>query len=634
MSHVLARLKIIFKNAGIWKLILFFLGPTLLSPIIIYNQTASAKAGFILILVTFFLVVEIVPLSATALMAICLMALTGVQGTAETAKTFATETFFLLTSVLILAISIEETMLHNRLALLALRIIGVSPSKLILGFLLISGLLSMWMSNTAVALMILPIAMAVSKSLTPDEPEDEEIPLGIPIQEQVRRLSVSVDRLHKKSTGNISQRSFKVIDYIETPNDMADVLVEESTTFIEEKGSQYGLAPASARRMSLKPATPKWQTEIGKALQLSTAYGANIGGMATLIGAYPNMVMKINVEKIYGMETSLNFTTFFLVAAPIAILSLIASWIVLSVIFVPGWIQFWKRKLNDTTKTKGVMATLDDRLKELGPMRESEITVSCIFLTVVILWLLRDPRVFPGWAAILRPGCASDSVPAMLGALLLFILPVSGKDLYNGNYAPILTWKRVVTKFPWELLLFVGGLTSITSLADKSGLMTSLAKEIPDLRSLPPLVVATGVSLLASFLTEIMSGGVLTAILTPILANVAEDMGVNPLYFMLAATISSQFAFMVPISSFPTMIIKSAGSVTNWDMAKAGFGPKVVCTIMLILGLEILGILVFDIRTFPDWAEAHLRERHNTFLVTNDTSSSVRGILANVTVLP
>ena len=56
----------------------------------------------------------------------------------------------------------------------------------------------------------------------------------------------------------------------------------------------------------------------------------------------------------------------------------------------------------------------------------------------------------------------------MVGALLLFVLPVSCHDLYNGNYAPILTWKRVVAKFPWELILFVGGLTSITALADVS----------------------------------------------------------------------------------------------------------------------------------------------------------------------
>ena len=60
----------------------------------------------------------------------------------------------------------------------------------------------------------------------------------------------------------------------------------------------------------------------------------------------------------------------------------------------------------------------------------------------------------------------------------------------------------------------------------KSGLMTSLAQQIPDLRALPPIVVAGGVSLLASILTEIMSNGVLTAILTPILANVVSELDV------------------------------------------------------------------------------------------------------------
>lgn len=56
----------------------------------------------------------------------------------------------------------------------------------------------------------------------------------------------------------------------------------------------------------------------------------------------------------------------------------------------------------------------------------------------------------------------------MLAAVLLFVLPRNYGDLLRGHYTPILTWKQVVPKFPWELLLFIGGLTTITSVADVS----------------------------------------------------------------------------------------------------------------------------------------------------------------------
>ncbi|OQV16048.1 Sodium-dependent low-affinity dicarboxylate transporter 1 [Hypsibius exemplaris] len=620
MANFLQCLKKVFRNAGIWKLILFFSVPALLSPIMILSDSPSAKAGYVLLIVSTFLVFEIVPIPATVLLAIFLMAVSGVQSTVETGKSFATETFFLFTSVLILAISIEETMLHNRLALLTLRVIGVSPSRLILGFLLISGLLSMWMSNAAVTLMILPIALAVSESLSPEEPEDLDVPAGIPYEERVRRLSVAVEQLRKMSVVNAIRGPIKLQDIMNDEEDEENAIIDRSRFLADTATAPVSRASLENAGIVLRKISGNGDNPalgISKALQLSTAYAANIGGLATLIGAYPNMVLKINVEKMYGTETGLNFMTFLFVCAPVTLGALFLSWIVLSAVFIPGWLRCWVKDPKAEQGRKRVMSALNQKLKLLGPIRQSEITVIVVFLSVIVLWLTRDPRIVPGWASLLQPRCGSDSVPAMIGAVLLFVLPVSTRDLLNGHYAPILTWKRVVLKFPWELLLFAGGLTAFAALADKSGLITTLGQQVPDLSGIPPIVVAGGVSVLASCLTEFMSNSVLTAILTPILANVAEDMGINPLYFMLAATISAQFAFMVPISSFPTVIVKGFGTVSMQDMMKSGIGPKIVCLSFLILSLETIGGFVFDLKTLPPWAEERWQRR--MALVVNDT---------------
>ena len=143
--------------------------------------------------------------------------------------------------------------------------------------------------------MILPIAMAISESLSPEEDSDDvDVPLGIPYHEQVRRLSVAVDKLRKKSVGCISQRSIKIADAFHTP---PDVIPEEKAAFLSGDDDEIRDEHIEAGKCVAGKQSAAWQSGISKALQLSTAYGANIGGMATLIGAYPNMVMKINVEK-------------------------------------------------------------------------------------------------------------------------------------------------------------------------------------------------------------------------------------------------------------------------------------------------------------------------------------------------
>jgi di/tricarboxylate transporter len=76
----------------------------------------------------------------------------------------------------------------------------------------------------------------------------------------------------------------------------------------------------------------------------------------------------------------------------------------------------------------------------------------------------------------------------------------------------------------------------------------------------------------------------------------AEETGVNPLYYMMAITLSSQMAFLTPLSSFPTLIVYHSSTVTMKDIIKSGIVPKILCLSLQILGLEILGWLFMDIK--------------------------------------
>ncbi|OQV25521.1 Solute carrier family 13 member 3 [Hypsibius exemplaris] len=569
-----------------WRLFAFMLVPVACMPLPISWNTDSGKAAYVILVTSIFMVLDIIPLSATVLFAIFLIPMTGVQTIQETSKHFVTDSYLFLLGVVMLAVAIEEVNLHKRMSLFTLRVIGASPSRLIFGFIHISGFLSMWMPNTAVTLMILPIAIAISETL--------EIP-----DQNGRRLSAAPR--HPLSDTIQMRRTGKKEIAIGIPSPYFE---DDGTALIDK-----GYRPSKNTNFGNGDIDPK---VLSKALQLAVAFAANIGGMATLIGSHPNIIFRLTVEKIYGMDTGLNFLSYFLICAPVALAALFTTWIIFSAIYVPRWCRCSRNRSSPLVKslTEQRKMFLDEQYRELGPVSPAEISVVVTFIVVIGLWLTRHPQIFPGWATLLPPNFATDSLPTFFAVVLLFVWPADFQEFARGIYRPLLVWKRVQAKLPWDLLIFNGGVTVLSQLAQDSGLITVMGTLIPNLQALSPWHVAIIISIISSVLTEFTNNSIVTAMFIPILANYAEDTGVNPLYYMLACTMSSMFSFMVPISSFPTLIVYGYGTVTRRDMLKAGLGPKIVCILMLVVSLEFLGELVLPgWKTFPVWANEHLRSR-------------------------
>ncbi len=128
--------------------------------------TLAARAcGGLATLMAVWWMTEALPLEATALLPLVLLPLSGVYegGSAfkRAAAPYADPAIFLFLGGFMIALAIERWGLHRRIALLTLLAVGTSPSRLVGGFLLATGLISMWISNTATAVMMLPIGMAV-----------------------------------------------------------------------------------------------------------------------------------------------------------------------------------------------------------------------------------------------------------------------------------------------------------------------------------------------------------------------------------------------------------------------------------------------------------------------------------------
>lgn len=118
-------------------------------------------------------VTEAVPIPVTALLPILLFPLTGVLDIASTTAAYGDKYVFLYLGGFLLAIAIEKWDLHRRIALNIIDLIGTNIKFIILGFMVATAFLSMWISNTATSVMMLPIGAAIISQLK-DNPETEE----------------------------------------------------------------------------------------------------------------------------------------------------------------------------------------------------------------------------------------------------------------------------------------------------------------------------------------------------------------------------------------------------------------------------------------------------------------------------
>lgn len=132
---------------------------------------AGGRTAAVVSLMAIWWVTEAVPIPITALLPLPLFPILGILDMSAAAAPFASEIIFLFMGGFFIALAMERTGLHRRVALSIVSSIGTSPARLVLGFMVATAALSMWISNTATATMMLPIALAVGNMLRPADRE-------------------------------------------------------------------------------------------------------------------------------------------------------------------------------------------------------------------------------------------------------------------------------------------------------------------------------------------------------------------------------------------------------------------------------------------------------------------------------
>lgn len=139
---------------------------------------AAWRTAAVVVLMALWWMSEAVPLAATALLPLVMFPLLGILPMQEAAAPYANDIVFLSMGGFLIAVAMERSGLHRRIALSMVATVGTEPRRLVLGFMLAAAFLSMWISNTATTAMMYPIGMAIALLF---RPQDQEGPFELGI---------------------------------------------------------------------------------------------------------------------------------------------------------------------------------------------------------------------------------------------------------------------------------------------------------------------------------------------------------------------------------------------------------------------------------------------------------------------
>lgn len=490
---------LIFLVSGVLLLVVFLLLPP---------PSGLGSKGWhtlaVAVLMAFWWISEALPLAVTALLPLVLFPALGILSSRATAQNYGDHLVFLFLGGFMIAIAMERWNLHRRIALGLVQRVGTRPQRLVLGFLLTSAFLSAWISNTATTVMLLPIAMAVVRTLA-----------------------------------------------------------------------------ESARAHGVDDADAPFEEKLGGALMLALAYGAGVGGLATLVGTPPNIVLVGQVKTLFPELPEISFGSWMLLGVPVSIAMLAMAYFVL--------MRFGPQRNLVSGESQDVGREVLRREQEkLGPMANGERLVLSCFLLAAILWITRKPLplgalTLPGWSQLFpHSNYLQDTTVAIgVGILLTALRAYRPQD---GRRVPLLDWESIRTRSPWGILILFGGGFALAKGFQDSGLATWFGGGLHGLQSLPlPLIIAL-ISLLAMALTEVTSNTATAILLMPILAEVARSIDAPPLLLMVPAALASSLAFMLPVATPPNAIVFGSGWISIRQMARLGL-------ILDALGLVVVTLM-------------------------------------------
>ena len=382
-----------------------------------------------------------------------------VENTLRVAPTYYNSFILVFMGGMLIGVAMEEHNLHRRIALNIMKAIGSSPRRILLGFVIATSFISLWISNTATAVMMVPIALAVISQL--EAREGAKLPF------------------------------------------------------------------------------------LGQSIMLAIAYGANIGGIGTIIGTAPNMQFAGYVAVQYKMQVT--FLDYLLVGMPFVILFLPIAFVVLA----------WLCRKEKTRIVESDVLELE--IRKLGPMSRQEKTVGGIFLLTSSLWILNEPlRSALGLTEHLK-GDQSDAMAAMLAPLLLFL---------TGT----LRWQSL-KRMPWDVLILLGGSYALAEVVRGSGLSIWLGGLVKPAAAWHPFLLMLTITTVTVFLSAFTANAAASQLMMTLVTGIVDPKSVAPgkaMPYLYGVTVAASCDFALPCGTPPNAIVFGTRYVRMRTMAATG----------------------------------------------------------------
>jgi sodium-dependent dicarboxylate transporter 2/3/5 len=323
---------------------------------------------------------------------------------------------------------------------------------------------------------------------------------------------------------------------------------------------------------------PQGFKRFAMALMLLTSYSASIGGMGTPVGTPPNLIGIGLLRDLAGVD--LTFTTWMLLAIPVVILTMA---VLVGILLYPS--------ARHVRLSGDAVAVVRAHLAALGSLTRAERNVILAFSITVVLWMLPgllQMALGPAHGAVQRFNAVMpESVAALVGAILLFLLPLEpAKRRFT------MTWEQAV-RIDWGIVLLFGGGLAMGQLADSTGLSKGIgnwvAASFPDAGTVMLTLVF---ALVAIVMSEAASNTAAANIVVPMAVAVAQAAGVSPIEPALAATLGASMGFMMPVSTPPNAIVYSSGHVPIGAMIRHGVVLDAVGYVVIVVVVLIAGPLL------------------------------------------
>lgn len=506
---------------------------------------AAQRLAAVTALMAVLWVTQAIPIAATSLIPLVAFPALGIQPAEVVSKAYINNSIFLFLGGFILALGIEKWGLHRRIALHIVRLLGTSLPRVVLGFMLATAFLSMWISNTASTLLMLPIGMAMLTSLSDVMGSPQTAPAGKtstastsekPVDGKLQHFSavLMIAVAYSASLGGLTT-------LVGTPTN-----IQHQAIF----AAQFPNGPSLS--------AGEW---ISGFLPLGIVFLLVAWGVLVWRLAPPDGAQRVDRSFFRDRLRALGRPS----RAELQMMAVFAATAALWIFRKP--LRFGSEPL----------------LPGWGP------------------WMARFLQRL-GVEADASARFVDDSTVAMTMALLMFLIPARRDERGRTQY--LMDWKTA-EKLPWGILLLFGGGFAIADAFRDTGLSAWMGGWFADIaRDWPIWLLVAAVCLLMTFMTEFTSNVATVSAILPILAGAAVSMDIDPRLLMLPATISTSCAFMLPIATPPNAIVFGSERVPMATMARYGIVLNLVGVALITAATFLLVVPQLDIEldVLPDWA--------------------------------